>query len=95
MDNEKDTKLSLIYNKEEDITEDGNRDDGYDNLMKYGIQDFINEEISEPDLMYMCKDDEEATILLKKCVKWMNEKNWVTMKNYLQDISKHISLNPS
>ncbi len=89
MDNDKDSKL-FLYNQDDDNIEDdkGGKEEGLDNLLKHGIQDFINEEISEPDLMYLCKDDEEATLLLKKCVKWMNEKNWNLMKNYLSGLSK-------
>jgi hypothetical protein len=78
--------ISVLYTKDEDIGEEDKfvKEDKFDNpLLKNEIQDFINEEISEPDLMYFCKDDDKATSLLKKCIKWMNDKDWATMKNYL------------
>lgn len=54
--------------------------------IKNEVQELINEEMTEPELMFLCKDDEEATFLLKKCNKWTNQRNWTTMKNYLLDI---------
>lgn len=50
------------------------------------VQDLINEEMTEPELMFLCQDEPEAINLIKKCSKWTTHHNWPTMKNYLNDI---------
>jgi hypothetical protein len=46
------------------------------------------EEIVDNTLTYYVKNSEEATTLLKKCVRMMDDKQWNTMKNYLDGIGK-------
>lgn len=83
MDNE---PIMDFYRKEDDI--DDKRDDGNDNLLlRNDIESFISEEMSEPDIMFWCKDSESATKLLKRCIKLMNEKNWKTMKIIINEMS--------
>lgn len=73
------------YRKEEDFEKD--QTEKYENLLlKNDFEAFVNEETSEPEIMYWCKDSPEATELLRKCVKMMSEKNWTTIKKYLKEI---------
>ena len=74
----------ISYRQNEDIQDDPSGSNIFEiDTGKGGIQDLIEEEMSEPELMFFCKDDPEATALLKKCSKWANDENWTTMKNYL------------
>ena len=74
------------YNREDDIIdkqtnlidEDENNDD---------YTKILDEEMAEPELMFICKDDNEATSLLKKCSKMSNEDNYTTLKNYLSELN--------
>lgn len=78
------------YKREDDIEEvrEKNKEEKYENpLLKTDFQTFITEEMSEPDISYWCNDSPEATQLLRKCIKMMNEKNYSTMKSYLKTIS--------
>ena len=75
------------YNQDDDIKDDMQHDNLIDSdSEKNGIQTIIDEEMSEPELMFFCKDDPEATSLLKKCTKWASEENWTIMKTYLNNI---------
>lgn len=51
-----------------------------------GIHTFIDDEMSEPELMFFCKDDVEASALLTKCIKWSKDENWTLMKTYLNTV---------
>ena len=77
------------YKPNDDILDDANY---YIDTGKGGVDNLIDEEMSEPELMFLVKDDSEATALLKKCSKWANEGNWTTMKNYLESIVDNLSL---
>ena len=74
------------YNREDDIIdkqtnlidEDENNDD---------YTKILDEEMAEPELMFICKDDNEASSLLKKCSKMANEENYTTLKNYLTELN--------
>jgi hypothetical protein len=44
------------------------------------------EEIVDNTLTYYVKHSEEATSLLKKCVRMMDDSQWNTMKSYLESI---------
>jgi hypothetical protein len=80
------------YKKEEDFSEnehnqDNQKKEKYGNyLLRTEFENFMTEETSEPDIMFWCKDNNEASQLLRKCIKLMNEKNWQTMKKYLREI---------
>lgn len=83
------------YKREDDLTENDFKDksDGYNNnnfLMKNEFENFMSEETSEPDIMFWTKDNTEASQLLRKCIKRMNEKNWQTMRSYLKEIGNII-----
>ena len=78
------------YKPNDDILDDGNANYYIDT--ERGVDNLIDEEMSEPELMYLVKEDPEATALLKKCSKWANESNWTTMKNYLDTIVDNLSL---
>ena len=52
-----------------------------------GIHTFIDDEMSEPELMFFCKEDPEASALLTKCIKWSKDENWTLMKTYLSSIN--------
>jgi tetratricopeptide (TPR) repeat protein len=71
-----------INDKETNLIENDNNQ----NNINKNINKFIDEEMIEPELMYICKEDQEATSLLKKCAKFFNEENFTTMKEYLDDI---------
>ena len=77
------------YKPNDDILDDANY---YIDTGKGGVDNLIDEEMSEPELMFLVKDDSEATALLKKCSKWANEGNWTTMKNYLESIVDNLSM---
>lgn len=77
------------YKPNDDILDDANY---YIDTGKGGVDNLIDEEMSEPELMFLVKEDSEATALLKKCSKWANEGNWTTMKNYLESIVDNLSL---
>ena len=86
----------ISYRQNEDIQDDPSGSNIFEiDTGKGGIQDLIEEEMSEPELMFFCKDDPEATALLKKCSKWANDENWTTMKNYLIDIIETLSTSQS
>ncbi len=87
MDNE---LLAGEYKREDDFTVDYSKDktEKFENLLlKNDFEGFVSEETSEPEIMYWCKDSPEASELLRKCIKMMNEKNWITIKKYLMEIS--------
>ena len=71
------------YNRNEDINtnliDDDENNDDYTKI--------LDEEMAEPELMFICKDDNEATSLLKKCSKMSNEENYTTLKNYLSELN--------
>lgn len=75
-------------NQEDNSKQIEDRRDKYENPLLNDFTAFINEELSEPDIIAWCRDSEEATSLLRKCIKWMNEKNWQIMKKYLQELGK-------
>ena len=81
-----DQKGKKKLNKYDSYNEyDNNNDEDIDNpLLRNNFEEFMNDEMSEPDIMYWCKDNESATQLLRKCIKWMNDKNYETMKGYLK-----------
>ena len=86
----------ISYRENEDIQDDPSGSNIFEiDTGKGGIQDLIEEEMSEPELMFFCKDDPEATALLKKCSKWANDENWTTMKNYLIGIIETLSTSQS
>jgi len=68
--------------KETNLIENDNFKNNNDN----NVNNFIDEEMIEPELMFICKEDKEATSLLKKCAKFFNEENFTTMKEYLNEI---------
>jgi tetratricopeptide (TPR) repeat protein len=70
-----------INDKETNLIENDNFNNNNNN-----INNFIDEEMIEPELMFICKEDKEATSLLKKCAKFFNEENFTTMKEYLNEI---------
>ena len=70
-----------INDKETNLIENDNFTNNNNN-----INNFIDEEMIEPELMFICKEDKEATSLLKKCAKFFNEENFTTMKEYLNEI---------
>jgi len=51
----------------------------------------INDELSEPEIMHFCKDHSKAIDLVKKCIRFLNEKTWKDLKNYLKDL---LQINP-
>jgi tetratricopeptide (TPR) repeat protein len=53
-------------------------------LLRTDFQTFLNEEISEPDISYWCADSEQASDLLRKCIKMMNDRNWKGIKSYMK-----------
>lgn len=73
------------YQPDEDINDKETNLIENDNFNN-NINNFIDEEMIEPELMYICKEDKEATSLLKKCAKFFNEENFTTMKEYLNEI---------
>lgn len=86
----------ISYRQNDDIQDDPRGSNIFENDQeKGGIQDLIEEEMSEPELMFLCREDPEATALLKKCSKWANEENWTTMKNYLINIVETLSTSQS
>lgn len=88
MDN--DVNISA-YNKDEDFEEINikNKDDRNENpLLKSDFNNLITEEMSEPDISYWVNDSPEATQLLRKCIRMMNEKNWKVMRTYLKTVAE-------
>lgn len=75
------------YKEEDDIEYDDNENDNK-HLLKRDFNEIFSEEISEPDIQFWCKDNAEATMLLRKCIKLMRDSNWHVMKDYLLEISK-------
>jgi hypothetical protein len=80
-----------LYRKEDDFYDDSERK--FKNevieenpLLRTDVHAFIAEEMSEPDISYWCSDSPEATTLLRKCIKGMNEKGWKTLKIYLKNL---------
>lgn len=71
------------YNRSDSIEKNNEENE---NPLQNDFVDFITEEMSEPDIMYWCKDSEEAASLLRNCIKWMSSKNFTTMKRYLKEI---------
>jgi len=78
--------IDNLYRKEDDFDElDFRKQKDEENpLLKQDFQNFLNEEISEPDISYWCSDCEKASDLLRKCIKLMNEKNWKAIKSYMK-----------
>jgi hypothetical protein len=74
----------LVYKEDNDNY--GGREHGGNLLIRTDLETFINEETAEPDIMYWCQDSQEATMLLRKCIKMMNDKHWPTMIKYLKEI---------
>lgn len=80
------------YLPNDDLPDDIYNSARFDVDTKGGVENLIDEEMSEPELMFLVKDDGEAVALLKKCAKWANESNWTTMKNYLNEIVDNLSM---
>jgi tetratricopeptide (TPR) repeat protein len=71
----------------EDLNIKNREDEFYDNpLQKGDFAAFLTEEMSEPDISYWCRDSPDASQLLSKCIKMLNDKNYKTMKTYLQTV---------
>jgi hypothetical protein len=67
-------------------------DNEYDN-QKYkksnnDFAGFIEENFSEHELRCWVGNDEDALITLNKCIKWMEDRKWEAMKEYLHLIGK-------
>jgi hypothetical protein len=74
------SKNDYLYDETEDFTEKGNLSR---NLRGFS-QLLALEEIIDNTLTYYVKNSEEATLLLKKCVRMMEDRQWNTMKRYLE-----------
>jgi tetratricopeptide (TPR) repeat protein len=79
------------YNKENDYDDINykNRDDIYDNPLKGEYTNDWTEQLAEPDISYWCQDSPEASTLLGKCIKMLNDKNYKTMKTYLDTLEEY------
>jgi hypothetical protein len=85
-----------VYKKEDDFFEDADKKysdkDNFENLLlNYDIP-ILTEDMAEPEISYWCKDDPEASSLLRKCISYMSDKKWNSLKVYLNEIGRHISL---
>lgn len=49
---------------------------------------FIDDNFSEHELRCWVGNDEDALITLNKCIKWMEDRKWEAMKEYLHLIGK-------
>jgi hypothetical protein len=83
--------MSKSENRYDD--DDDHMDRGYTNTRR-GLDHLLAlEEIVDNTLTYYVKNSDEATTLLKKCVRMMDDKQWTTMKSYLEGISKPLIFN--
>jgi hypothetical protein len=76
------SKGEYRYEEHEDINDKNNygaNRRGLDQLLAL-------EEIVDNTLTYYVKNSDEATSLLKKCVRMMDDKQWNTMQTYLESI---------
>jgi hypothetical protein len=80
------SKSDYRYEETEDIN-----DKGAYGMNKRGLDHLLAlEEIVDNTLTYYVKNSDEATSLLKKCVRLMDEKNWKTLRIQLEDIGKGV-----
>lgn len=49
---------------------------------------YIEENFSEHELRCWVGNDEDALVTLNKCIKWMEDRKWEAMKEYLHMIGK-------
>jgi tetratricopeptide (TPR) repeat protein len=78
------------YKREEDFYETGDKrdDDEYDNILLNKDIQLFSEEMAEPDISFWCNDDQEASALLRKCISYMNDKKWSSLKVFLNEIDE-------
>ncbi len=81
-----------VYKKEDDMSEGSDKKysdkENYDNLLiNYDIP-ILTEDMAEPDISNWCRNDPEACSLLRKCISYMNDKKWASLKMYLNEIGK-------
>ena len=67
------------YLPNDDLPDDIYNSARFDVDTKGGVENLIDEEMSEPELMFLVKDDGEAVALLKKCAKGLNEAHVVAL----------------
>ena len=86
-----------VYKKEDDYFENPEKKyldkENYENLLLYYDMPILTEDMAEPDISNWCRNDPEACSLLRKCINYMNDKKWSSLKVYLNEIGKRTNLN--
>ena len=83
-----------VYKKEDDFFEDNEKKyperENFENLLLNYDMPILTEDMAEPDISYWCSDDPEASSLLRKCISYMSDKKWNSLKVYLNEIGNKI-----